>query len=80
MNGVDVFDGFMVIKVIFPGLLDVIGWMVDGGGMGPGTETVPALAAETAALLWSLRDGSHPGWRGFFRPGWDLGQSDPRTQ
>ena len=22
-----VFDGFMVIKVIFPGLLDVIGWM-----------------------------------------------------
>jgi len=53
---------------------------VAGGGMGPGTETVPALAAETAALLWSLRDGSHPGWRGFFRPGWDLGQSDPRTQ
>jgi len=80
MTGVDVFDGFMVIKVIFPGLLDVIGWMVAGGGMGPGTETVPALAAETAALLWSLRDGSHPGWRWFFRPGWDLGQSDPRTQ
>jgi hypothetical protein len=28
MNGVYVFDGFMVIKVIFPGLLDVIGWML----------------------------------------------------
>ena len=28
------------------------GWRRDGTG----TETVPALAAETAALLWSLRD------------------------
>jgi hypothetical protein len=36
---------------------------------GSGTETVPALAAETAVLLWWLRDGSQAGGGSFVPDG-----------
>jgi hypothetical protein len=39
------------------------------GRWGSGTEAVPALAVETAVLLWSLRDGSQAGGGSFVPDG-----------